>query len=157
MSFLYAEPLDSSSPSECFFYHSMTLPDFGEIQGHWDLRDVAHAYLGNVEFAGKRVLDVGAASGFLTFEMEKRGAEVVSFDLDDGANWDVVPHFKIRQQLPQIRIAQIIETGSNAEVIAEQRRLQELLTPRGNRNAPASAVHPADSLASNGGRPAGLS
>jgi predicted nicotinamide N-methyase len=35
-------------------------------------------YLGNFDFVGKRVLDVGAASGFLTFEMEKRGAEVVA-------------------------------------------------------------------------------
>jgi predicted nicotinamide N-methyase len=39
-------------------------------------------YLGNVELLGKRVLDVGTASGFLTFEMERMGAEVVSLDAD---------------------------------------------------------------------------
>jgi len=38
-------------------------------------------YVGNFNFKGKSVLDVGAASGFLTFEMEKRGATVVSFDV----------------------------------------------------------------------------
>jgi hypothetical protein len=49
---------------------------------------------------------VGAASGFLSFEMEKRGADVVSFDLDDGANWNIVPHFRLRPDLPKIREAQ---------------------------------------------------
>jgi SAM-dependent methyltransferase len=39
-------------------------------------------YLGNVDLAGKRVLDVGTSSGFLTFEMERMGAEVVSLDAD---------------------------------------------------------------------------
>jgi SAM-dependent methyltransferase len=102
----YADPMPVSGPAECYFYHSLNLPEFGEIKGHWDLRDVATAYLGNVDYEGKRVLDVGTASGFLTFEMEKMGADVVSFDIDDGANWDVVPHFAIRNRLNQIRIAQ---------------------------------------------------
>ncbi len=106
MKFEYASPIDVSDASECFFYHSMSLPDFGEIKGHWDLRDVVGSYLGNADFSGKRVLDVGAASGYLTFEIERRGGQVVSFDLDDGANWDVVPHYKLRDQLPDIRNAQ---------------------------------------------------
>jgi len=106
MSLAYAEPVEATRPEECFFYHSMELPSFGEIKGNWDLREVAHAYLGNLDFSAKRVLDVGTASGFLTFEMEKRGAEVVSFDLDDGANWDIVPHYAIRGELPKIRAAQ---------------------------------------------------
>ncbi|CAN5511901.1 hypothetical protein BH10PSE7_BH10PSE7_00840 [soil metagenome] len=106
MSFSYAEPMQVDSREGTWFYHTTELPEHGLIKGHWDLRDTAGAYLGNYDFAGKRALDVGAASGFLTFEMEKRGADVVSFDLDDGANWDVVPHFKIRDQLPAIRKAQ---------------------------------------------------
>jgi hypothetical protein len=31
-------------------------------------------YLGHVELRGKRILEIGPASGFLTVEMEKRGA-----------------------------------------------------------------------------------
>ena len=106
MSSTYAAPLEVSSPSECYFYHTTDLPGFGTIEGHWDLRDCIHAYLGNYDFSGKRALDVGAASGFLTFEMEKLGADVVSFDLDDGANWNIVPHFQLRAELPEIRAAQ---------------------------------------------------
>ncbi len=39
--------------------------------------------------AGKRCLDVGTASGFWAFEMERRGAaEVVAIDVDDATRWD---------------------------------------------------------------------
>jgi hypothetical protein len=89
--------------SECYFYHSMELPEIGTINGDWDLRACVDDYLGNFDFNGKRALDVGAASGFLTFEMEKRGADVVSYDILDGANWNVVPHFKSRESLARWR------------------------------------------------------
>lgn len=104
--FAYAEPLPVSRPQECFFYHKLDLPGFGTVGGDWDLRDCASAYLGNYDFSGKRVLDVGAASGFLTFEMERCGAEVVSFDLNDGANWDIVPHYLVGAELAAIKAKQ---------------------------------------------------
>lgn len=88
----YAEPIDVRDAADCRFYHSMDIPRHGEVVGQWDLRAVAGAYLGNVAFDGKRVLDVGAASGFLTFEMEKRGGEVVSFDIGDARDWNLVPY-----------------------------------------------------------------
>ena len=49
-------------------------------------------YLGNVDFAGQRVLEIGPASGFLTFEMEKRGADVISVEVTDEHGWDFVPY-----------------------------------------------------------------
>ena len=49
-------------------------------------------YLGKVSFAGQRILEIGPASGFLTFEMEKRGAEVVSVELTAKHGWDFVPY-----------------------------------------------------------------
>jgi O-methyltransferase len=49
-------------------------------------------YLGNVDFAGQRVLEIGPASGFLTFEMEKRGADVVSVEVTEEHGWDFVPY-----------------------------------------------------------------
>jgi SAM-dependent methyltransferase len=70
----------------------MDLPGVGVVGGQWDLRDTVDDYLGRFDFRGKRVLDVGTASGFLTFEMEKRSArEVVSFDLGPDVRWDIVP------------------------------------------------------------------
>ena len=62
-----------------------------KVGNGWDLRKTVDDYLGHFDFRGKRVLDVGTASGFLTFEMEKRGAEVVSFDRGNVADWQLVP------------------------------------------------------------------
>jgi hypothetical protein len=74
---IFAKPLKVDDVADCYFYHTMELPSHGVINGEWDLRAGVHDYLGRVEFAGKRVLEIGPASGFLTFEMEKRGAGVV--------------------------------------------------------------------------------
>jgi|ERR1022692_154696 hypothetical protein len=67
-------------------------PGHGVINGDWDLRDGVDAYLGHVTFAAQRVLEIGLASGFLTCEMEKRGAEVVSVEATDDHGWDFVPY-----------------------------------------------------------------
>jgi 2-polyprenyl-3-methyl-5-hydroxy-6-metoxy-1,4-benzoquinol methylase len=69
----------------------MSVPNYGEIAGQWDLRGCEHQYLGDVAFAGKRVLEVGTASGHLCFWMERQGADVVAFDLDETKDWDLVP------------------------------------------------------------------
>lgn len=75
---------------DCHFYHVMDLPDFGTTDGHWDLRGRAGEYLGGVDFAGKSVLEIGPASGFLTAEMEARGADVVAVEVPDKPGWDFV-------------------------------------------------------------------
>ena len=56
-------------------------------------------YTGNVQFARRRVLDVGTASGFLTFEAEKRGAaEVVSFNSASHEMHAGVPFLEVRRR-----------------------------------------------------------
>lgn len=72
----------------------MDLPEIGTVNGQWDLRGRIDDYLAGVPLAGRRVLDVGAASGFLSFEMEKKGAEVVSFDADDASRIHMLPFHK---------------------------------------------------------------
>jgi SAM-dependent methyltransferase len=88
----YVEPMDVRDVSECAFYHVTDLPGVGTVGTSWDLRATIDDYLGQFDFRGKRVLDVGSASGFLTFSMEKKGASVVSFDIRDGGEWDIVPY-----------------------------------------------------------------
>ncbi len=80
---IYATKRNVEKLEECWFYHSMDLPEIGLVHGGWDLRGRLDDYLGGVDISGKRVLDVGTASGFLTFEMEKKGAQVVSFDAEN--------------------------------------------------------------------------
>ena len=90
---MFATPLNVDDMADCYFYHTMELPRHGVIEGHdWDLRGRVDEYLGNVEFAAQRVLEIGPASGFLTFEMEKRGADVVCVEVTDEHGWDFVPY-----------------------------------------------------------------
>src|ERR1700738_2351795 len=88
---IYAAPRVVTDLADCHFYHSMDLPGYGTVQGEWDLREGIGAYLGNVDFKGKRVLEMGTASGFVGFHMEKAGAKVIGYDLSDAQAWDVVP------------------------------------------------------------------
>jgi 2-polyprenyl-3-methyl-5-hydroxy-6-metoxy-1,4-benzoquinol methylase len=89
---IWAEPKRIKSLDDCAFYHTMELPEFGTVQGEWDLRGNESAYIGNVEVRGKRVLEIGTASGHLCFSMEKMGAQMVAFDLSDKSEWDIVPY-----------------------------------------------------------------
>ena len=75
---------------DCDFYHSFTLAD-GDVIGQWDLRDNWQAYLGHVDFAGRSVLEIGPASGFLSFCMERAGAQVTALEPPMSHLWDVVP------------------------------------------------------------------
>lgn len=89
--FQYETPWEVTDIDSCAFYHFMDLPGIGEVGDQWDLRKTIDKYFGKFDFSGKRALDVGAASGFLSFEMEKRSASVVSFDITTGADWNFVP------------------------------------------------------------------
>lgn len=89
---LYAEPRHVTDLESCYFYHTVDLPDYGVQQGEWDLRGDFGKYTDGYDFTGKRVLDIGAGSGFLTFSAEQAGArEVVSFDMDTSYRQDFLP------------------------------------------------------------------
>jgi SAM-dependent methyltransferase len=88
---VFAPPRLVTRTDDCEFYHTMDVPGYGTVRGQWDLRGRVDSYLGGVELRGKRVLELGTASGFLCIEMEKRGAEVVAFDLSEEYNGDLVP------------------------------------------------------------------
>jgi O-methyltransferase len=77
-------------PEDCSFYHAADLPD-GEVPGAWDLRGREQTYLGDVEVGGRRILELGPASGAVTRWLEARGAEVVCFDVGYDAAVDLLP------------------------------------------------------------------
>ena len=68
---------------------------------------------GNVDFAGQRVLEIGPASGFLTFEMEKRGADVISVEVTDEHGWDFVPY-------PDCKIGRSVRPASDRDATVEE-------------------------------------
>lgn len=89
---VYAPPRAGLIPDDCIFYHTMDLPGIGSVSGPWDLRAGVRDYLGGVDVAGRRVLEMGTASGFVCFSMEAMGAEVIAYDLSDEQDWDIVPY-----------------------------------------------------------------
>jgi SAM-dependent methyltransferase len=93
----YVSPRKVTSVADCIFYHTMEIPGHGLVEGLWDLREGPDEYLGGVDVRGKRVLDIGTASGFLSFYMERKGAEVVSYDLSEEHEWDLVPYALLDQ------------------------------------------------------------
>ena len=88
---LFAEPEAVASADDCYFYHVMEIPGHGLVGGEWDLRAGVDDYLGGVDLSAQRVLEIGPASGFLTFHMETTGAAVVSIELAPDSEWDFVP------------------------------------------------------------------
>jgi len=89
---LFASERELPAFQDCYFYHSMTIPGHGEVSGEWDLRGREQDYLGHIELAGKKVLEIGTASGYLGFWMEQQGASVTGYDLSDQQEWDIVPY-----------------------------------------------------------------
>lgn len=96
---VYALPRIVENVELCAFYHTMDVPGYGHFEGQWDLRNGMDAYLGGVSLAEKKVLELGTADGYITFEMERRGAEVISYDLSEDYRWDVVPYARHSQDV----------------------------------------------------------
>lgn len=88
----YAPPREIENVDDCLIYHTIELPSFGVLEGQWDLRPRVDEYLGRVPLVGMRVLELGTANGFLCSEMERRGADVVAYDLSENVGWDLVPY-----------------------------------------------------------------
>ncbi len=80
---------------DCDFYHTITLTNGRVVEGEWDLRDHQKTYLGECDVRGKRVLEVGPATGSLSAYMALEGANLVIFDLPFGSCPDLVPFAEI--------------------------------------------------------------
>lgn len=72
------------------WYHTIDLGDGIVTKGTYDLRPVLDQYGFPADLRGKRVLDIGRASGFFSFELERRGAEVTSTELGSLLDKDYV-------------------------------------------------------------------
>lgn len=77
---------------ECAFYTCTTFPDGERIDdANWDLRGQFDRYIGGVPLAGRTVLDVGTASGFLAFSAEAAGATVTALDAPGSDGFERIP------------------------------------------------------------------
>jgi SAM-dependent methyltransferase len=86
-------PVDQWPPppkSDCWFYHSLDLPGGETVEGEWDIRGRFGEYVGGYPLAGRTVLDVGTASGFLAFGAERAGAIVTAHDARAAGDYQMV-------------------------------------------------------------------
>lgn len=91
----YERPWEVHGLQDCLFYHTMDLPGVGTVTGEWDLRGGLDRYVGEVDLRGKSVLEIGPASGCVTFHMESMGAQVTAVDVDETTAWDIVPRAEL--------------------------------------------------------------
>lgn len=73
-----------------YWYHAVDLGDGLVTPGDYDYRSQIDAFGLPTDLRGKRVLDVGSATGYFAFEFERRGAEVVSVELPSLDKWDIL-------------------------------------------------------------------
>ena len=76
--------------SNYYWYHSVDLGNNIVTDGDYDMSEYLDAYQFTTDMHGMKVLDVGRASGYFSFEFEKRGADVTATDLRSYLNWDFV-------------------------------------------------------------------
>jgi tRNA (mo5U34)-methyltransferase len=88
--------------SKYYWYHTIELPDGLVTPGLYDFRTTYSCFGFPEDLRGKRVLDIGSATGFFAFEFWKRGAEVVSVDLPSLRALDRFPGQDVEHVLREI-------------------------------------------------------
>ena len=84
------------------WYHTIDLGNGLVTPGHYDHRNYLEYFGLPDDLSGKTALDIGTASGFFSFEMEKRGAEVLAVDLPRWMEHDFGPHYKPDRTLEEL-------------------------------------------------------
>jgi tRNA (mo5U34)-methyltransferase len=84
--------------NSAYWYHVIDLGHGILTPGDYDVRPFVDHYAIPCDLTGKDVLDVGRASGFFSFEFERRGARVVATDLPSFFDWDFVGGHAVSSQ-----------------------------------------------------------
>ncbi len=113
-----AASLDAAIAARGVWYHTIELAPGVLTPGWFDLRPIVDR-LPWPDVRGRRCLDVGPYDGFLSFELERRGAaEVVAADIGSPAEWDWP--FAMRERGPRELAAQASEEPGGGFEIARK-------------------------------------
>ena len=88
--------------SRNYWYHTIDLGDGLITPGLYDYRETISSFPFALDLTGMRVLDVGPATGFFSFEFERRGAEVVAMELPSLRDLDRFPGQTVESSLARI-------------------------------------------------------
>jgi tRNA (mo5U34)-methyltransferase len=86
------------------WYHTIDLGDGVTTPGLYDHRPYLHHYALPPDLHGKTAIDIGAASGFFAFELERRGAQVTATDLPEWLDHDFGPSYQPDQTPESARV-----------------------------------------------------
>ncbi len=86
-----------------FWYHTIDLGGGLITPGCYDYRDTVRDFHFPSDLRGKKVLDIGSATGFFAFEFERRGADVTSVELPSLRELDVFPGQTVEQSIRKIQ------------------------------------------------------
>lgn len=79
------------------WYHTIDLGNGQLTPGAYDHRPYLARYGFPADLTGKTVLDIGAASGYFSFEFERRGATVTATELPEWFDHDFGPRYEADQ------------------------------------------------------------
>jgi len=91
--YITKSPYKNIDIKKCYWYHYFEFhKNVNDVVWEYDLKSVLDKFLLPEDMKEKSFLDIGTANGFFSFEIEKRGAEVVSFDLGLDDPPDQIPY-----------------------------------------------------------------
>ena len=88
--------------SRYHWYHSIDLGDGLITPGLYDYRETLAGFPFPQDMRGMSVLDVGPATGFFSFEFERRGAKVVAMELPSLRDLDRFPGQSVESSLARL-------------------------------------------------------
>ncbi len=98
-----AEALGFSGLSDFYWFHTIDLGQGLITPGTYDYRDQLKHFHFPENMQGMKVLDVGSATGFFSFEFEKRGADVTSVELPSFLALDCFPGETIEHTVKKLQ------------------------------------------------------
>jgi tRNA (mo5U34)-methyltransferase len=117
-----------------FWYHTIELDQGLVTPGSFDYRAQIDEFGFPASLSGMTALDVGSATGFFAFELERRGARVVSTELPALSRWDCFPGEspsgiieKIRERLPYHSLLPYNEIAKTFHAMSEDALYRILL------------------------------
>jgi tRNA (mo5U34)-methyltransferase len=97
-----ARALGFSDVDKYYWYHTIDLPGGLVTPGLYDFRETVSCFQFPDDMRGTTALDVGSATGFFSFEFERRGASVVSVELPSLDKLDRFPGQSSEQAVAKI-------------------------------------------------------
>ena len=88
--------------SRYYWYHTIDLGGGLITPGLYDYRETISSFPFPAEMSGMKVLDVGPATGFFSFEFERRGAQVTAMELPSLRDLDRFPGQSVESSLARI-------------------------------------------------------